>query len=230
MLCLSFTRVDPKKINCWQPILSFLILGAAWVNLSSNIQAQSLPSKEPSGANSSLSAEDNFHQGNLTQAIQQWSRDIKNGIKVTDALFNRSQTYILLKQYDFAIQDLNQFIQIQGKNTPAEVYIIRGIALNELDQIPAAIESFNQAEKIQASPLVYTNRALAYQRAGQLNQALQDLKKSVQMAPTSITRLNLANLRLQLGQFDQVVKEMNQLITTEKSFFSCVFNSWYCLL
>ncbi|MEA5569030.1 tetratricopeptide repeat protein [Anabaena sp. UHCC 0399] len=197
----------------------WLGIGILAITLSTSVKAQIPPSTQPPVNNSSLSAEENFQHGNLTRAIQQWSRDIKNRTNIVEALFNRSQAYILLKQYDFAVQDLNQLIQIQGQKTPARVLIVRGIALSELNQLPEAIQSFNQAEKIQPSPLVYNNRALAYQRAGQLPQALEDLRKSVQLAPTLINRLNLANVRIQLGQFKQVIEEMNQLITTEKSFF-----------
>jgi len=190
-----------------------------WTTFSTGVQAQVSPVTQPPVVNSSLSAEENFQHGNLTRAIQQWSRDIKNGTNVVEGLFNRSQAYILIKQYDFALQDLNQLIQLQGQKTPAKVFLVRGIALSELNQLPEAIQSFNQSEKLQPSPLVYNNRALAYQRAGKLPQALEDLRKSVQVAPTFINRVNLANLRIQLGQFRQVIEEMNQLLATEKSFF-----------
>ncbi|MHC5860216.1 tetratricopeptide repeat protein [Nostoc sp.] len=189
------------------------------MTFSTSVQAQIPPINQPPVNNSSLSAEENFQHGNLTRAIQQWSRDIKNRTNIVEALFNRSQAYILLKQYNFAVQDLNQLIQVQGQNTPARVFIVRGIALSELNQLPEAIQSFNQAEKIQPSPLLYNNRALAYQRYGKLPQALEDLSKSVQLAPTLINRLNLANLRIQLSQFKQVLEEMNQMIVTEKTFF-----------
>jgi tetratricopeptide (TPR) repeat protein len=220
----SLTKLNQSNINYGNFVvrLSFsgiLVLGIVLSTISTRVQAQVPTNNQPSAGNNSLSAEENFHRGNLTHAIQQWSRDIRNGINVPGSLFNRSQTYILLKQYDFAVQDLNQIVQLQGKNTPDQVYIVRGIALNEMNQIPAAIQSFNEAEKIQPSPLVYTNRALAYQRAGKLDLALRDLTKAVQIAPTAISRLNLANLRIQLGQFTQVVAEMNQLISAEKSFF-----------
>ncbi|MBD2449349.1 tetratricopeptide repeat protein [Nostoc sp. FACHB-152] len=201
------------SFSCWLGIWILII------TFSTNVQAQTPPSTQQPVRNSSLSAAENFQQGNLTRAIQQWSRDIKNRTNVVEALYNRSQAYILLKQYDFAVQDLNQIIQIQGKNTPVYVLIVRGIALTELNQLPEAIQSFNQAEKLQPSSLVYNNRALAYQRSGQMPQALEDLQKSVQLAPTLVNRLNLANLRIQLGQFKQVIEEMNQLIATEKSFF-----------
>ncbi|MEB3338003.1 MAG: tetratricopeptide repeat protein [Leptolyngbyaceae bacterium] len=192
-------------------------LSAFWGAIPALAQAQAVPPSQ--AAPTQQSAEKNFEQGDMTRAIQQWSRDIKNGNDVVRALFNRSQTYILLKQYEFAVQDLNQLIQLQGDRTPADVFVVRGIALSEMNQIPAAIQSFNQAEKLQPSALVYSNRALAYQRNAQFPQALEDLKKAIQLAPTPFNRLNLANLQLQLGQFTQVVEGMNQLLTQEKSFF-----------
>ncbi|MHC5821763.1 MAG: tetratricopeptide repeat protein [Nostoc sp.] len=206
-------------INHLYPLGYLLGIGISGITFSTSVQAQISPSNQPPVSNYSLSAEENFQHGNITLAIQQWSRNIKNRTNVDEALFNRSQAYILLKQYDFAVQDLNQLIQIQGKNTSASVFIVRGIALGELNKLPEAIQSFNQAEKLQPSPLLYNNRALIYQRSGQLSQALEDLRKSVQLAPTLINRLNLANLRIQLRQFKQVLEEMNQLIVTEKSFF-----------
>jgi tetratricopeptide (TPR) repeat protein len=219
MPCLSRCTNDHPWIYRLHP-LSFLIgIGIVWTTFSASVAAQVSPSTQQPVVNSSLSAEANFQHGNLTRAIQQWSRDIKNGTNVVVALFNRSQAYILLQQHDFAVQDLNQLIQLQGKNTPAQVFLVRGIALSELNQLPEAIQSFNQAEKLQPSPLVYNNRALAYQRVGKLPQALEDLSKSVQMAPTLINRVNLATLRIELGQFTGAVKEMNQLLATETSFF-----------
>jgi tetratricopeptide (TPR) repeat protein len=194
-------------------------IGILLTTCFTSVQAQVLPSNQPLPTNSHPSGEQNFQQGNMTRAIQQWSRDIKNGNNIVDNLFNRSQAYILLKQYQFALEDVNQIIQIQGKNTPSQVFVVKGIALSELNQLQEAIQSFNTAEKLDSSPGIYNNRALAYQKLGQLNKALEDLTKSVQLLPTPVARLNLANLRIQLKQFQQVVDEMNQLIATDKTFF-----------
>jgi tetratricopeptide (TPR) repeat protein len=194
-------------------------IGILLTTCFTSVQAQVLPSNQPLPTNSHPSGEQNFQQGNMTRAIQQWSRDIKNGNNIVANLFNRSQAYILLKQYQFALEDVNQIIQIQGKNTPSQVFVVKGIALSELNQLQEAIQSFNTAEKLDSSPGIYNNRALAYQKLGQLNKALEDLTKSVQLLPTPVARLNLANLRIQLKQFQQVVDEMNQLIATDKTFF-----------
>lgn len=180
------------------------------------LQAQN-PTTETS--NAVISAEEHFRRGSITRAIQIWSSDIKNGKEMIKSLYNRSQAYIVLKQYDAALQDLNQLIKLQGVNTPTQVYIIRGIALSEIGRLDEAIADFDQAEKLEPSYLVYSNRGLAYQRSQQYQKALADLLKSVQLSPTPIAKLNLANVRIQLGQFAEVLTEMNQILEKEKTFF-----------
>jgi len=180
-------------------------------------QAPSSPTPVTNPAN--LSGEEQFKNGSLTAAIQAWSRDIKNGKELEKSLYNRSQAYILLRQYELALQDLNQLIKVQGVRTASQVYIVRGVALNELNRFNEAIEDFDQAEKLEPSVFVYTNRGIAYQRSGQLNKAFADLTKAAAFSPTPIAKLNLANVQIQLGQYTEVVNEMNQLLEKEKTFF-----------
>jgi len=202
------------------PLTILIGCGCLWKNLSiSEAEAQVPSPASPTVNNSNLSAEEHFKRGSVTKAIQFWSRDIKNGTDVVKSLYNRSQAYIILRQYESALQDLNQLISIQGVRTPAQVYIIRAIAFSELNKLAEAIEDFNQAEKLEPSLLVYTNRGLAYQRSGQLNKALADFTKTVSISATPIAKLNLANVRIQLGQFTEVVNEMSQLIEQDKTFF-----------
>ena len=190
-----------------------------WNSSNTAIEAQVPSSTAPTADTANLSAEEHFKRGNLTRAIQLWGRDIKNGTEVAKSLYNRSQAYIVLRQYESALQDLNQLIKIQGVNTPVQVYVLRGIAYNELNKLTEAIEDFNQAEKLEPSLLVYTNRGLAYQRSQQFDKALEDFNRSVKLSPTPISKLNLANVRIQLGQFKEVINEMSELIDKEKGFF-----------
>lgn len=193
-----------------------------WSVLSHHVsmtEAQT-PSPTPPVTNpTNLSGEEQFKNGSLTAAIQAWSRDIKNGKEIEKSLYNRSQAYILLRQYELALQDLNQLIKVQGVRTATQVYIVRGVALNELNRFNEAIEDFDQAEKLEPSVFVYTNRGIAYQRSGQLNKAFADLTKAVTFSPTPIAKLNLANVQIQLGQYTEVVSMMNQLLEKEKTFF-----------
>lgn len=203
-----------KSVKCLPIILGLICsLSGGYI---SNAQAQN-PAAETNSA--TISAEEHFRRGSITRAIQIWSSDIRNGKEMLRSLYNRSQAYIVLKQYDAALQDLNQLIKLQGVNTPTQVYIIRGIALSEIGRLDEAIADFNQAEKLEPSYLVYSNRGLAYQRSQKYQMALSDLLKSVQLSPTPIAKLNLANVRIQLGQFAEVLTEMNQILEKEKTFF-----------
>lgn len=197
-----------------------LLLGCSLV-VGLNVTVHSRPLAAQSTPNPVLSADENFQNGNLTLAIQQWSQDIFQGKNLTNALYNRSQAYILIQQPQLALNDLDKLISIQGNSTRAEVFLVRGVALTELNQLDLAIASFNQAEILTPtpSPLLYNNRALTYQKLGQMELAIADLEQSVRFAPLPINRVNLANARIQQGQFDQAIADMNQVIAQQNTFF-----------
>jgi tetratricopeptide (TPR) repeat protein len=174
---------------------------------------------ESSASNASSNAVESFRSGNITRAVQQWNQEIRAGNDLVNNLFNRSQAYILLEQYDSALKDVNMIVTLEGAAVGADVLLVQGIALSNLNKFPEALESFNQSEMRQPSALVYSNRAIIYQRTGKFPQALADLTKAVELSPTPVNRLNLANLHIQLGEFALAVENMNQLIADDEAFF-----------
>ncbi len=208
-------------MNCrlqkkWLNIMLALGLATGYFTLYSTPQALA---QATTPSDLSASPEQNFKEGKITLAIQKWSRNIQDNKNLENALYNRSQAYILLKQYPFAIKDLDRLLSIQRQKASANVYILRGIALTETNQLPTAIESFNKAEQLQPSPLVYNNRAIAYKNLGMLDLALLDLQNSVKLAPIAPHRLNLANLQLQANQYQQAVQSMNQVLAEDVNFY-----------
>jgi tetratricopeptide (TPR) repeat protein len=214
-----------KLARCWLSgmIVSAIVsipLGAIAQSTGSYHSNSPMTTTSPTAtATSAQSAVENFRSGNITRAVQQWNQEIRAGNNVINNLFNRSQAYILLEQYDSALQDVNTIIALEGSAASAEVLLVQGIALSNLNQLAQAIDSFNQAERRQPSVLVYSNRAIAYQRTGQFQAALADLTTAVELLPTAINRLNLANLHIQMGEFASAVEGMDQLITADASFF-----------
>jgi len=164
-------------------------------------------------------AYENFQNGNLTRAVQQWTQAIRAEDDIVRSLFNRSQAFIMLGQYEFALRDIDQIIDIEGPATGADVFLIQGIVLGNLGQLPEALASFEQSESKQPSALIYSNRALIHQRAGNLQLALSDLERAIALSPTPINYLNLANLHIQLENFDTAIEQMNQLLATDGTFF-----------
>ncbi len=197
-------------------MLGWIILSTTF---SANAQNNSPHSPDSPMTTSSSSAVESFSSGNITRAVQQWNQEIRAGNDLIINLFNRSQAYILLEQYDSALKDVNMIVALEGADVGADVLLVQGIALSNLNKFSEAIESFNQSEMRQPSALVYSNRAIIYQRTERFPEAIADLTKAVELAPTAVNRLNLANLHIQLGQFDLAVDNMNALLASDEAFF-----------
>lgn len=189
-----------------------------------NAQPASVTTTEPTmttatSNTSSVTAYENFQAGNLTRAVQQWTQAIREDEDVVHSLFNRSQAFIMLEQYDFALRDINQIIDIEGPQAGPDVFLIQGIILGNLNRLPEALVSFEQSENQRPSALVHSNRALVHQRAGDFQAALSDLNRAIELAPTPVNYLNLANLYIQLEEFDTAIEQIDQLFAINTTFF-----------
>ena len=198
----------------WAVLLAPLSV-VAQTPLERSAATQSEPTMSPAIA----TADENFQAGNLTRAVQQWSQAIRQDEDVTRSLFNRSQAFVMLEQYDFALRDINEIIALEGASVKPEVFLMQGIILGNLNRFSEALVSFEQAEYPQPTALIYSNRALVYQRSGNLQSALADMEKAVAWAPTAVNHLNLANLYIQLEDYEPAIEQMSQLLAQNETFF-----------
>jgi pentatricopeptide repeat protein len=160
-----------------------------------------------------------FEAGDINAAIALWSQMISNGIEVQDALYNRTQAYLVLRQFPLALSDLNQLELIQKPRARSTTFLLRGIVLNEMQNPNAALREFNLAEKIDRNRLIFANRAVAYQRLGRLQDAEQDLLKAVQVDPSQANGHNLAAIQLALGKLEECIKTSSQVISSYRTFY-----------
>ena len=101
---------------------------------------------------------------------------------LTRALSNRGGAYIRKRQYDRAIQDLDQAIRRDPNYAPA--FQSRGTAYSLKGQYDRAIGDFNQA--IRLDPKVATcfyARGGVYNAQGQYDRAIQDLDQALRLKP-----------------------------------------------
>ena len=173
---------------------------------------------------SNISASESFQKGDITLAIQKWSKEIRASENVETALFHRSQAYIVLNQYEFALTDINKLILLQGKTPTAEALVVRGIAMTALNQLDEAIVSFNKAENLKPSTLIYSNRALAYQRAGQMDNAIADFQQALTIEPTLLNQINLSNAKIQAGDIETAAQEISEIIAHNPKFYPAYLN------
>lgn len=189
------------------------------VALSASAQTSVPRSDESVMTTATVDAQENFRTGNITRAVQQWSQAISENRDVIRSLFNRAQAFIMLGQYEFALADIDRIIATEGLAAGSDVLLVQGIVLSNLNRLPEALVSFDQAEQQQPSALIYSNRAIVRQQSGDYQAALTDLTKAIELSPTPINYLNLANLYIQTGEFETAVESMNQLLTQNDAFF-----------
>lgn len=215
---LSMKRIKKASQLASRAFLMVLLVanGAGAQTASSDVIVNPL---EPDMSTATATAHESFQSGNLTRAVQQWTQAIRANEDVVRSLFNRSQAFVMLNQYDFALRDINQVIDLEGPNTGADVFLIQGIILSNLDRLPEALDSFQQAESRQPSDLIYSNRALVYQRAEDYPAALVDMERAIELAPTPVNQLNLANLHVQMGEHERAIARLNQLLESDDTFF-----------
>jgi len=129
-----------------------------------------------------------FKKGNAEEAIYHFNKAILYHPHnlITDVYVEsykeRGDAYANLGQYQRAIEDYNQTIQLKPDND--QVYNNRGIAYYYLGQHQRAIEDYNQT--IQLKPdndQAYYNKGLAYIDLGQYRLAIDDFNKAISLNP-----------------------------------------------
>jgi tetratricopeptide (TPR) repeat protein len=117
-----------------------------------------------------------------------------------------------------ALDALNQAIRLKPNNAAA--IFQRGVALSQLNRVPEAIRSFQDALRYNLSPLVYV--AVAHEYLGQLwlqtghnEDALKELDTALAMNPDSVeARVNRALVLAALGRLQESATELTRLRTT----------------
>ena len=113
-------------------------------------------------------------------AVVQSSHDTQEHI--TRAFSNRGAAYIRKRQFDRAIQDLDQAIQRDPKY--AQAFQSRGTAYSLQGQNDRAIEDFNQAIRLDPKSAVsFYARGGVYNAEGQHDRAIQDFDQAIRLKP-----------------------------------------------
>ena len=160
-----------------------------------------------------------FAKGDYPAAIALWTQVILAEPPLAlrnEALINRSKAYLVISQPALALADLEacSFAPNQVGDL-ANLWLLKGTSLLQLQRYADAIQAFNTAERLQKNnPLLYANRSVAYQSLGRLNEARADLQASIKLDPKLSTYYNLAvlervsgNYRVCYGLLDQIIQK-----------------------
>ncbi len=200
--------------------LLFLIVAVASVGCDSGSQAggqaslssQPTPtsltaaSSQPSAGNQAGSAYDHFvqgdrafGQGNLDQAIAEYTTAIKIGPVMSKYYMGRGATYNRKGAYDSALADFIQVTQMDSgtanqsddptvrQSELSVAYNIIGTIYYNKGKYSEAITNFSASiNLVVGSPIIYEQRGDAYKAVGEKDKAIADYKTELSLAGTSI--------------------------------------------
>ncbi len=119
--------------------------------------------------------------GNYESAI----RDLTRAIEIDpDASWygNRGYTWLEMGQFQKAIDDYDQSLRINARNT--NVYTRRGWGYVCLKQYDRALADFNTALRLDPKfSAAYVNRGVVWERKGQYDKALEDMNRAYALDP-----------------------------------------------
>src|SRR5712692_2691261 len=112
-----------------------------------------------------------------------------SGQDLYTAFYNRGIAYFKLNQYDRAIADFDQAIELDPNSFHA--LSNRGTAYARTREYDRAIEDFNQAIRLNASyAITFNNRGSAYAKKGEYDRAIEDFEHAIRLDPKDLSARN----------------------------------------
>jgi tetratricopeptide (TPR) repeat protein len=139
-------------------------------------------------------------------------------------LNNRGNAYYYKGQYDRAIEDYNNAIELNPNYTHA--YYNRGLAYYQKVQYDRAIEDYNNAIELNPNYThAYNNRGNAYYQKVQYDRAIEDYDKAIELNPNyTYAYNNRGNAYYGKGQYDRAIEDCNKVIQFDPNDASAYYN------
>jgi tetratricopeptide (TPR) repeat protein len=120
------------------------------------------------------------------------------GENLSLAYYNRGIAYFKKSQYDRAITDFDQAIQLDPNSTFA--LNNRGTAYARKGQYDRAIADFNQAIRLNTNyAITYINRGSAFAKKGQYDRAIEDFDQAIRLDPNDASAIANRKMAMQLN-------------------------------
>ncbi len=147
-------------------------------------------------------------------AITMYTWMIHLNIMTGSSYINRAQSYILLKEYEQALQDVERGLALRPQSVIG--YANRGTAHLYLKQYRSALQDYSRAIEMRPGSLfAYRNRALAHIMLKEYQQALQDCEYALSMPSKNVPLPALSYLVVcyaYLGDFQRALEAANETL------------------
>jgi tetratricopeptide (TPR) repeat protein len=146
----------------------------------------------------------------LAIAMYTWMANVP--ILAGSSYINRAQSYILLKEYEQALQDVERGLALRPQSVIG--YNNRGTAHLYLKQYRSALQDYGRAIEMKPTSLfAYQNRALTHCLLKEYQQALQDAEYVLSIQPSNPQALSYAIASLTyLGDFQRALEIANNTL------------------
>ncbi len=155
-------------------------------------------------------------QGNLGQAIRDYSAAIDLNPEYVLARYNRAGLRLRQGNHESALQDLNEVIRRDPDHTAA--YVNRAAARHAQGDIEGAIADLDAAVAVDPTfSTAYQNRAMIRAQQGDLAGALADVTTAIEFEPyNGALYMQRARLRSQLGDAAGAQTDYNEAIRLQR--------------
>jgi tetratricopeptide (TPR) repeat protein len=159
-----------------------------------------------------------LNQGNLDEAISDYSRTLEINPNSALAYNGRGDVYLNQGNLDQAISDYSQAIEIDPKFT--EAYYNRGTAYMKQGNLEQAVEDFNKALEVNPNyAKAYYNRGTLYLRQGNLNQAMSDYNRAIEIDPAYAQAYNnRGTIYLNQGNIERAMSDFNNAVKANPNY------------
>jgi len=156
-----------------------------------------------------------FGQGNVQKAITFYNRAIELNPNIPVFWENRGIAREKLKEFDLAISDYLQFLEIKQD---ASVYNAVGKLKYWQGKSAEALEFYNKAIDMEGAIAVYfENRALAYESLNRVDEALSDYLKAGELKEGALVFNNIGRMYYWKKEYEPAIENYTKAIALDSS-------------
>ena len=207
-------------------LLSAPSIFAETINTSKQPSSQQTITDIPAGTAEEYYNRGNAYkkQGDLTQAISDYTNVIRINSKHAKAYYNRGNIYSKQGSLAQAIADYTKAIEIDANYT--EAYYNRGNTYVKQGNLTQAIADYTKAIEIDSKyAAAYCNRGNAYQTQGNLKKAISDYTKALEINPNYAgVYVNRGNVYQTQGNLPLAIEDYNKAIAINPNDSASFYN------
>jgi tetratricopeptide (TPR) repeat protein len=167
-------------------------------------------------------------------AIENYNQAIAIRTGATLAFYNRAGAYLMLNQFEKAIEDYDMVEALNSASGYAPdiahyayaAFYHRGVARTQLGQYARAVQDYGEAIKLKPDDAVpLYGRCDARGRWGQqLQSALEDCNRAIQLSPKEAYMFDARGLvNFRLGQFDNAIADYSTALDKDPEMASSLY-------